>query len=331
METFYRRLLKVLPRIGVKVLDLGPGAAVVFRRGDRTSVPVGGGADLVTRGKGRYAVTPLGEDAWMVARGTSKGAGREMTTVPFGETGARLFLGEAVSAEREREFQLAAAHYLCTQHVAALLEKYRVNCVFDVGANAGQYGKGLRRFGYTGRIVSFEPVADTFARLSRAAEKDPDWHVYNFALGREEAVQSIHVDWKTMNSLLPPSEYGKERYKRFAKGRMEEIEIRRLDDMMDKALEGVADPRPYLKMDTQGFDLEVFAGAGKRISEFVGMQSEVAPLRLYEGSPGMAEAVAAYEEAGFGITGMYPVTREPSSGRVVEFDCVMMRASEAGS
>ncbi|WP_225859437.1 FkbM family methyltransferase [Streptomyces albicerus] len=276
----------------------------------------------MTRGKGRYAVTAAGADAWLVARGT---AGRKVKAVPFGDTGARLLLEKAVSAESEREFQLGAAHYLCAQHVAAVLEKYRVNCVFDVGANTGQYGKGLRRFGYTGRIVSFEPVSDTFERLQRSAESDPDWQVYNFALGREEAVQSIHIDWKSMNSLLPPSEYGKERYKRFAKGRTEEIEIRRLDDVMQKALEGIDDPRPYLKMDTQGFDMEVFAGAGERISEFVGMQSEVAALRLYEGSPAMGEAIAAYEEAGFGVTGMYPVTREPATGRVVEFDCVMVR------
>ncbi|WAU78691.1 FkbM family methyltransferase [Streptomyces sp. Qhu-G9] len=322
MQTLYRRLLRILPRIGVKVVDVGPGTAVVFRRGDRTVLPVGSGADLVTHGKGRYAVTDAGADTWVVARGSTK---RSMKSVPFGDTGARLLLDEEVPASGEREFQLAAAHYLCTQHVAALLELNRVNCVFDVGANTGQYGKGLRRFGYTGRIVSFEPVSDTFAKLQRSAEKDPDWHVYNFALGREEAVQSISIDWKSMNSLLPPSEYGKERYKRFAKGRTEEIEIRRLDDVLQKALEGIADPRPYLKMDTQGFDMEVFAGAGERISEFVGMQSEVAALQLYEGSPGMGEAIAAYEAAGFGVTGMYPVTREPATGRVVEFDCVMMR------
>ena len=53
-------------------------------------------------------------------------------------------------------------------------------------------------------------------------------------------------------------------------------------------------------MDTQGYDLEVFAGAGDRIGEFVGMQSEVAALRLYEGSPAMGVAVAAYEEADSG-------------------------------
>jgi FkbM family methyltransferase len=303
MPTLYRRTLGLLPRIGVRVLDLGSGTAVVYRRGVRKRVPLGAGADLITRGRAA-----------------------KWTGVPLGDSGARLLLDEKATAADERRFQLSAAAYLCGQHVAALLDRYEVNCVFDVGANSGQYGKQLRRLGYTGRIVSFEPTAETFAKLQRTAEKDPDWLVYQMGLGREDATESIHVGWKTMNSLLPPSDYGKGRYQRFATTRTEEIEIRRLDGVMDKALAGITDPRPYLKMDTQGYDLEVFAGAGERVADFVGMQSEVAALRLYEGSPRMAEAIATYEASGFEISGMYPVTREAATGRVVEFDCVMVRA-----
>ncbi|MEU8825688.1 FkbM family methyltransferase [Streptomyces sp. NPDC048636] len=327
MRTLYRRLLRMLPRLGVHVLDLGAGTAVLSRRAEHARVPVGREADLVTRGGGRYTVARMRRGMWVVARGRGDPPGT-WQSVPLGDTGAQLLLDRGGSAD-ERAIQLAAATYLCTHHVAGLLEKYGVNCVFDVGANAGQYAKRLRGLGYTGRIVSFEPTKDAFAKLRQAAESDPDWWVYPFGLGREDATQSIHVDWNTMNSLLPPSDYGKGRYRRFAKTRTEEIEIRRLDGVLDKALAGLTEPRPYLKMDTQGYDLEVFAGAGDRIGDFVGMQSEVAALPLYEGSPRMAEAIAVYENSGFEITGMYPVTREATTGRVVEFDCVLMRAAAA--
>jgi len=325
MQTLYRSLLNVLPRLGVQVLDLGSGTAVLSRRGKRKRVAVGREADLVTRGGGRFAVTRVRPDTWVVARGRGDPSDA-WTNVRLGDTGAHLLYD---AGSDERSLQLAAATYLCGHHVAGLLEKYEVNCVFDVGANAGQYGRRLRQLGYTGRIVSFEPTEEAFGKLEKAAKDDPEWWVFPFALGREEATQSMHVGWATMNSLLGASDYGKERYRRFAKDRTEEIEIRRLDSVMDKALAGLTDPRPYLKMDTQGYDLEVFAGAGDRIEEFVGLQSEVAVLRLYEGSPGMSEAIAAYEDSGFGITGMYPVTREDTTGRVVEFDCVMMRAAAA--
>ncbi|CAL9355682.1 hypothetical protein SUDANB105_00561 [Streptomyces sp. enrichment culture] len=331
MQTLYRRLLTLLPRLGLKVIDLGPGTAVVSRRGGRTRIPLRPGADLVARDNGQYAVTDAGKDTWVVTRDRSAPADRQArkwTGVRLGDTGARLLLDRRAMAD-ERRVQLAAAEYLCTQHVAAMLDLYRVNCVFDIGANAGQYARRLRRLGYTGRIVSFEPTADAFARLKDAARDDPDWHVHHCGLGREDTVSTIHTGWNTMNSLLPPSDYGRDRYRRFATTRTEQIEIRRLDGVMEKALDGIEEPRPYLKMDTQGYDLEVFAGAGERVADFVGLQSEVAVLRLYEGSPRMSEAIAVYEAGGFEVTGMYPVTREAATGRVVEFDCVMMRAQAA--
>ncbi|MGW0706348.1 FkbM family methyltransferase [Streptomyces sp. NPDC002643] len=334
MATLYRRLLGFLPRLGLQTTDLGPGTAVVSRRGARTAIPLEAGADLVVGKKNRYTVSRPAQDMWLIhgkpsqrpAKATSRPErpSDDCKAVRLGDSGAYLLVDGHARAD-ERRTQLAAAEFLCAQHVAAMLETYGVNCVFDVGANAGQYGRRLRSHGYRGRIVSFEPTADAFARLRRTAEKDPDWHVHHLGLGREDTVAEIHTGWNSMNSLLPPTDYGRERYKRFARTRTEHIDVRRLDGLLDKALDGITDPRPYLKMDTQGYDLEVFAGAGRRVDDFVGMQSEVAALRLYEGSPTMNESLRVYESSGFRITGMYPVTREPRTGCVVEFDCVMMR------
>jgi FkbM family methyltransferase len=287
MATMFRKALGGLHRMGVQVLDLGPGAAVISRRGG-------------------YSAMKMSADAWIVG-------GKRPSTASTDGWGLHK----------------AAASGLCARHVADFLANYEVNCVFDVGANKGQYGRQLREFGYRGRIVSFEPVPDALAKLRKSAERDANWLVYPCALGRSESVQSMHLGWKTMNSLLEPSAYGQKRYKRFANTRTTQVQVRRLDEVMDEALEGIANPRPYLKMDTQGFDMEVFSGAGERMNEYVGMQSEVAALRLYEGSPHMSEAIAAYEDAGFEITGMYPVTREGATGRVVEFDCVLARAASA--
>ncbi|WP_200308593.1 FkbM family methyltransferase [Streptomyces adelaidensis] len=328
MVTLHRRLLGFLPRLGLQVTDIGPGTAVVSRRGGRTRVPVTAGADLLVRTGERYAASRLVDGAWLVLRqhspADSPQASDDWRAVRLGDSGAHLLLDGHAAAD-ERRLQLAMAGQLCEQHVAAMLETYGVNCVFDVGANAGQYARRLRRSGYTGRIVSFEPTTEAFDRLRRAAENDPDWFVHPLALGRADTETEIHTGWNSMNSLLPPSDYGRDRYRRFARTRTERIAVRRLDGLLERALDGIADPRPYLKMDTQGYDLEVFAGAGERARDFVGLQSEVAALRLYEGGPTMGEAIAVYEASGFRITGMYPVTREPGTGRVVEFDCVMMR------
>jgi FkbM family methyltransferase len=245
--------------------------------------------------------------------------------VPLGP-GATLSVARDLPPASELALHKKAQEYLGARHIVSLLRHYRVNCVFDVGANIGQYGQQLRAHGYRGRIVSFEPVAAVADKLRQAAEDDPDWWVLPFALGREDRTDRINVVHGSMSSMLGPTEFGNTRYKRFRRTRTQEIILRRLDGLLDEALDGIGDPRPYLKLDTQGFDLEAYAGAGERIREFVGMQSEVALMRIYEGMPRMDEAIRTYEADGFEITGMYPVTREESTGRVLEFDCVMVRA-----
>jgi hypothetical protein len=44
------------------------------------------------------------------------------------------------------------------EHLRRFLRHFEVDCVFDVGANSGQYATMVReRAGYLGPIVSFEP------------------------------------------------------------------------------------------------------------------------------------------------------------------------------
>ena len=52
---------------------------------------------------------------------------------------------------------------------ARLLASERIDLLLDVGANEGQYALRMRRAGFQGRIVSFEPLSDAFAALERRA------------------------------------------------------------------------------------------------------------------------------------------------------------------
>ena len=67
-------------------------------------------------------------------------------------------------------------------HLANVFDKYLVDCVIDVGANAGQYGAFLRGIGFNGWIVSFEPVKSVFEKLVESAKGDDKWICYNLAL-----------------------------------------------------------------------------------------------------------------------------------------------------
>ena len=218
---------------------------------------------------------------------------------------------------------------LTRTQLGVLLRLYRVNCVLDVGAHKGQHARLLRSAGYTGRIVSFEPVPGVASVLARRAARDPAWEVRQLAVGREDGRQEMRVVPGTLSSMLPATEFGASRYERLREPTAVTVDVRRLDGLLDELVHGIAEPRIMLKLDTQGFDLEAFAGLGDRVQDVVALQSEVALLSIYEHAPRMAEALATYEAAGFEVAGMYPVTRHRPTGRVLEYDCVMVRASAA--
>ena len=56
--------------------------------------------------------------------------------------------------------------------IISLLARHEVDCVLDVGANVGQYANAIRKNGYQGRIVSFEPLSDAHAKLTARAAGD---------------------------------------------------------------------------------------------------------------------------------------------------------------
>ena len=53
------------------------------------------------------------------------------------------------------------------------LTAHDINLVLDVGANIGEFVQKIRRLGYRGLVVSFEPNPEAFAQLTRRWGSDP--------------------------------------------------------------------------------------------------------------------------------------------------------------
>lgn len=199
-----------------------------------------------------------------------------------------------------------------------ILDKLSVNCLLDVGANIGQFAQDLRLFGYTGRIVSFEPLASAFGDLSRTMKADKNWQGFNFALGDFTGIQNINVasDSK-LSSLLPNNDSDDSNVQ-------EEIQVKRLDDIWESLHINPSDSNVFLKMDTQGFDHRVFKGAADNIDSVCGLMSEVSVLPLYENMIDYKESLSLYESAGFSLCNLGIVSTDDSA-RVVELNCIMRR------
>ena len=208
--------------------------------------------------------------------------------------------------------------------VRRVLDKLSIDCVVDVGANHGQYGSWLRDIGYKGWIVSFEPVRAPFEDLERCAAARPPWRAFQYALGSENGQAEINVNvHDVLTSFLLPIVTETLPWSKVA-GR-ETVEVRRLDSILDESLGGIPSPRLYLKLDTQGFDLEALRGADGVLANFLAAQTEISFVPLYEGMPNWIDSLKEFQSRGFSVVDFMPVTRVAGDLLMMEMDCILAR------
>ena len=200
-----------------------------------------------------------------------------------------------------------------------LLLQLRIDCVLDVGANRGQFARELRGIGYDGLIISFEPIGNEFLALKEQFKNDPKWSGYQVALGSRDESLSITIPRLTVMSSLLESTVAERG------ARKELVKVRRLDNMLPSLMKDFDSSRVFLKMDTQGYDLEVFRGTSGCIDKIQGIQSELSIQALYKNMPHYLEVLEAYEAAGFDLYNLSVVNRV-SNGGLLELNCFMRRA-----
>jgi len=218
---------------------------------------------------------------------------------------------------KERDFAL---------HLGQLLKRLQIDCVLDVGANVGQYHDFLRdKVLYDGPIVSFEPVGRHIELLRQRARGDQNWHIEGYALGASEGTLPINVMASDQfSSFLEPDNSRTRDYDGLNEPtHVELVPVRTLDEVIPVLRERLNFRRPYLKLDTQGFDLEVLRGGNGVLPAVSALQTEASVIGIYKGMPGYMDTIRHLNRCGFDVTGFYPVSRDRAL-RLIEFDCVML-------
>ena len=214
------------------------------------------------------------------------------------------------------------------EHLRQLFGRLNVSCVLDVGANDGAYAESLRRdVGYTGWIHSFEPVPDLQQVLQRKAAQDPRWIIHPYAVGADSGEADLNVMvHDAFSSFLAPHPDQPVKYadcnliKKTAR-----VPVHTIAEVLPGLLSKYGAGPVYLKTDTQGFDLEVFAGAKPVLSQIVAFQSELSLRPIYKDAPGWLTQMSVFAEAGFVPSYLLPISFDEGLA-ILEVDGVFVRA-----
>ena len=204
----------------------------------------------------------------------------------------------------------------------AILKANNVDLVLDVGASSGRYGLELRRHGYVGDILSFEPQPSPYERLAKRCSSDEKWTARQEAVGRSTDPIDLNISANgDSSSVLPMLQAHVD-----AAPESHYVAVRAVNQTtISLILPSLSCDRPFLKMDVQGYERAVIEGASLVIDRLVGIQMEMSLEPLYQEQMLYQEALQLMEDHGFVLWSIEPGFSHPSSGRLLQMDGLFMR------
>jgi len=211
-----------------------------------------------------------------------------------------------------------------------ILTKLGISLVFDVGAHTGQYATRLRRLGYRGRIASFEPQETAFAALREEASLDPRWDVLRTALGDREGEQALNISRNSVSSsFLAAAPAILQVEPEIDKVRTETVPVTTLDRLYPRYI-GASD-RVFLKIDAQGYEPNILAGAQDLLASCAAVQLEMSLFSVYQGQVLFPEMMRSMLDRGFDIVHLERGFWDPATGYLIEVDGIFVRRTRASN
>lgn len=221
--------------------------------------------------------------------------------------GRRAHLGETLNAVR----------------FASLLRHVGIGTVIDVGAHEGEFASGIKSVLPDCHLYSFEPQPAQYAVLAKRLRGYRHAHAFNIALGSSTGNLTLHKSHFTKaSSILPMSDLHREAFAWTAGGSDIVVDA----DTLDNVLPAIAAGRVLLKIDVQGYELEVLRGAAETLAhvDYVLVETSVGGT-LYDGEAKFDDVNTLLAGAGFQYAGNWDQMRHPVNGCVLQVDALFRR------
>lgn len=204
-----------------------------------------------------------------------------------------------------------------------IIDTYKIDLLFDIGASTGQYATKMRELGYKNKIVSFEPLNDIYIILNKAASRDKNWVVNNYALGDKDQKSIINVAGNSVSSsllnMLPKHVESDPESKFIAQ---QEIEIKRMDTIFTSFYDN--ESRVMVKIDAQGFEKNIIDGGKESLNRIIVLQIEMSIVPLYENEILYIDMINYMENNGFQLFSLESGHYNRNTGQLLQVDGIFV-------
>jgi FkbM family methyltransferase len=206
-----------------------------------------------------------------------------------------------------------------------IFENEKINLIFDIGANEGQFASQARSNGYQGKIVSFEPLSSASQKLHALANRDKDWIVHRrCAIGDHDGEIEINIAGNSVSSsILPMLKSHANAAVDSAYVSSEKVPIFCLDSIAHHYLEPSSNL--FIKIDTQGYEWQVLDGACEILKQARGVLCELSLVPLYDGQRLWRDIIDRLESEGFMLWALQKGFTDPRTGQSLQMDGIFLR------
>jgi FkbM family methyltransferase len=190
--------------------------------------------------------------------------------------------------------------YLDSLELLELIKKdnFKPKVIYDVGANIGTWTLLAKSFFTAAAVHTFEPLRQHIIKFKANTDKLSGITLYPFCLGNENNEMVINVSsFSDSSSILEATPLEFEQYG-IKKTAEETVDVKRVEDLIEQGILPIPD---IIKLDVQGFELEVLKGAGKYLNKVSYLIVEVSFKKYYYGQPLFLDIANYLSGFGFNI------------------------------
>jgi FkbM family methyltransferase len=197
--------------------------------------------------------------------------------------------------------------------------------ILDVGANRGQFGASLYRYGYQQKTLSFEPLSAMHDLLLETSKKNTNWHVFDkCCVGAEEKETVINVSNLVGNSSvlgIKNTKFNVQNSHYVAQEQVPQITLATLNDnKLIKAAKNI-----FVKMDIQGYEHFVLTQLNNIDYKINGFYLELSLVKLYDDQEDYLYICKQLKTFGYDL--VYIESESIRAGRMIQFNGVFLHNS----